>query len=348
MKHTGFSNLQTGNLCQGLALLLHSGVGAADALTLLADQESDPKLRPLLIQMAQQMDDGSSLATVIRNANCFPDYLCALLETGERTGRLEEALTALSGHYESRARLDRRLRAALLYPSILLLIMLSVIVILLVRVLPVFNEVYAYLGGQLTGIAGGLLALGQGLDQVMPVLCVLLGLVVLFLIAFSVSPTVRLTVLSFGRRILGDHGVSRRMNDARFAQSLSMGLSSGLPLEEALTLSSSLLNGIPSAQARCQDCLHRLEEGQPLARAMGESHILPPRECRLLELGLRSGSGDSVMEQIASRLSEESEFALEERVGQIEPALVIVTSVLVGLILLSVMLPLMHIMTAIG
>ena len=70
--------------------------------------------------------------------------------------------------------------------------------------------------------------------------------------------------------------------------------------------------------------------------------------CRLLELGLRSGSGDSAMEQIARQLSEESEMALEETVGRVEPTLVVITSVLVGLILLSVMLPLMHIMTAIG
>lgn len=91
-----------------------------------------------------------------------------------------------------------------------------------------------------------------------------------------------------------------------------------------------------------------LDEGTPLAQAMSQSGVLPRAQCRLLELGLRSGSGDSAMEQIARQLSEESEMALEETVGRVEPTLVVITSVLVGLILLSVMLPLMHIMTAIG
>ena len=348
MSREFLSNSQTGSLCQGLALFLHAGVGAADALSLLADEEPDPKCRTLLGDMARRMDDGLSLAGAVRESGRFPLYLCSLLEVGERSGRTEEALAALAAHYENRARLDRRIRAALLYPAILLLIMLAVIVVLLVQVLPVFNEVYSYLGGRLTGVAGGLLALGQALDRAMPLLCALLGAAVVFMALFAALPAFRGGVLSFWRRRWGDRGVSRRINDARLAQSLSMGLSSGLPLEEALTLSASLLEEVPAAQGRCLDCLASLEQGEPLAKAMGASDALPKGECRLLELGLRSGAGDSVMEDIARRLSEESELALEEKVGQVEPALVIVTSVLVGLILLSVMLPLMHIMTAIG
>ena len=87
---------------------------------------------------------------------------------------------------------------------------------------------------------------------------------------------------------------------------------------------------------------------EELAQAVRQSEVLPPAECRLLALGLRSGSGDRVMEDIARRLGQAGEDALEDRVSRVEPALVGVTSVLVGVILLSVMLPLMHIMSAIG
>ena len=109
-----------------------------------------------------------------------------------------------------------------------------------------------------------------------------------------------------------------------------------------------LLEDVPGAQARCRDCLDRLDRGDELAQAVRQSGVLPPAECRLLALGVRSGSGDRVMEYIARRLGQAGEDALEDRVSQVEPALVGVTSVLVGIILLSVMLPLMHIMSAIG
>lgn len=347
-KKSLLSHDEIGSLCLELSLLFHAGVGAADALSLLAQEEPEGELRQLLTEMAGQVDHGLSLSAAFIDSCRFPDYVCSLLEVGEQAGRTEETLSSLSQYYENRARMDRSLRAALLYPCVLLLIMLAVIVVLLTKVLPVFNDVYADLGGQLTGVAGGLLAFGQALDRGMPILCVLLAGTVALLLAFSLSTAFRQRLLAFWRRHWGDRGVSRKLDTARFAQGLSVGLSSGLPLEEATSLSAGILDSNPAAHARCWDCLSRLEGGASLSQAIAQSGVLPSAQCRLLELGLRSGSGDAAMEQIARRLSEESEAALEQKVGQVEPTLVVVASVLVGLILLSVMLPLMHIMTTIG
>ena len=91
---------------------------------------------------------------------------------------MEESLTALADYYDERCRMERRLRSAVLYPAVILLLMLVVMVVLLTKVLPVFNDVYASLGGRLTGVAGGLLALGQALDAALPWLCGLLVLAV--------------------------------------------------------------------------------------------------------------------------------------------------------------------------
>lgn len=342
------NNREISGFCLELSLLIHSGVGIGDGLALLAEEESDASQRELCKQLSESADRGINLADSVRECGRFPDYVCGLLEVGEKSGRTEEALTALSRYYEDRARLDRQVRSALLYPSVLLVIMLAVIGVLLIKVLPVFNEVYSYLGASLSGIAGGLLSLGKALDAAMPFLCVLLGLVVLFLILFAAAPSFREKITGIWRRYMGDRGVSGKINTACFAQSLSMGLSSGLPVDEALELAGSLLDGVPAAKARCDDCRKRLEDGESLSSAMKESGTLPNAECRILEIGLRSGTGDTAMEQIARRLSEESDAALEESVARVEPALVMVTSVLVGIILLAVMLPLMNIMTAIG
>ena len=314
MKKQALTNDEISSICMGLSMLLHAGVGVGDGLAMLSDEEQDGSTKELLNKMALQVDDGASLAEAVESSGAFPVYVRGLLEVGEKAGRTEEALAALSRHYEDRSRLNRQIKAALLYPAILLVIMLAVIGILLVRVLPVFNDVYAYLGGSLTGIAGGLLSLGQAIDAAMPVLCVILGVVVILVILFAAVPAFRAKAVNLWHRGMGDKGVSRKINTARFAQSLSMGLSSGLPM----------------------------------AQAMKASQVLPHSECRLLEIGLRSGTGDVAMEQISRRLSEDSEMALQELVGRVEPALVMVTSIMVGLILLSVMLPLMNIMSAIG
>ncbi len=244
--------------------------------------------------------------------------------------------------------MGRKLRSALLYPAVMLVLMLVVIGVLLVKVLPIFDEVYASLGGRLTGVAGGLLALGRLLDKAMPVLWVLLALAVVLLAAFAAVESFRDKILARWQKSRGDRGIARKLNNARLAQALAMGMASGLPTEESLSLAAGLMSDAPAAKARCEDCLSRLERGSSLAEALKGSQVMPAAQCRLLELAQRSGAGDSAMEKIAADLSEESEYALEEAVSRVEPALVLVCSVLVGLILLSVMLPLMHIMAAIG
>ena len=347
MKKNSISHEELAALCLELSMLFRAGVGAGDALTLLAE-ESDPEYQAMLSGMAGQVDQGTALSAAMRETGRFPAYVCGLVEVGERAGRTEEALAALSRYYESRARLDRRVRSALLYPAVMLILMLVVIAVLLIRVLPIFDDVYASLGGQLTGVAGGLLVLGRWLDGAMPVLWVLLAAAAVLLAAFAGVPSFREKLTALWRNSQGDKGVSRKMNDARLAQALAMGMASGMPIEEAVELASGLMEDVPQAKTRCMDCRARLDKGEQVISAMKNSGLLPAGPCRLLELGQRSGTGDAAMEKIAADLSEAGEAALEDRVSQVEPALVLVCSILVGLILLSVMLPLMHIMSAIG
>lgn len=348
MKKMSLTNLEISDLCRELSLLLHSGVGLGDGLVLLSEEEKNVERKKLLEKMACHVEEGGLLSEAFALGECFPTYVVGLIHVGEHVGRTEEALVALAHYYEERERMDRQVRSALTYPAILLMLMLVVIAVLLIKVLPVFNDVYASLGGQLSGIAGGLLLLGQGLDAAMPVLWGLLTVAALAIAAFAMHDGFRKWATALWRGRWGDRGVSRKLNDARFAQALSMGMSSGLLLEEAVEMAAKLLKDTPAAVSRCQNCRTMLEEGENLSKALGETGMLPASACRMLVLGMRSGSGDQVMEEIARRLSEDAEEALQSTVSKVEPALVLIASLLVGAILLSVMLPLMNIMSAIG
>ena len=348
MKQFHLTTLMIADLCKQLALLLRAGVPTGDALYLLAEEETSDEYRALLTQIAGQVENGSFLSSAFADTNAFPVYVTGLLRVGEETGRTEETLLSLSQYYEEQDALFGRLRSALTYPAILLLLMLIVIVVLLTRVLPVFDEVYASLGGHLTGLAGGLLTLGGFLNAVMPFLCVLLVLIPALAAAISLSDSLRSKLLTFWQLHLGHKGLSRKINDARFAQALTMTLGSGLPLEEGVAMAASLLAKDPHAAKRCEDCLTRLTAGQDPAASLCASGLLPASSCKMLALGLRAGTGDVTMSEIANRLSDEARDTLERKVSMIEPALVIVTSLMVGAILLSVMLPLMNIMKAIG
>ena len=348
MKTLILSNLEVSDLCRELALLLHAGVDLIDGLYLLSEEEKESSRKTLLLGLAKGMEEGKFLSSVIEESGCFPEYAAGLLKVGEAVGRTEDTLQAISRYYEEREQMDRQIRSALTYPAILLLLMVGVIVILLSRVLPVFNDIYASLGGQLTGVAGGLLLVGQILDRGMPVLCAVLGAVLAFLGVFAMHRGFRSRVLRLWNTRFGDRGVARRLTNARFAQALSMGFASGLSLDEAVDQASVMMQDNPSAAQRCALCRERLQQGESLSHALGEAGLMTSSACRLLTLAMRSGTGDTVMEGIAGRMLADAQEELEGVIARVEPALVLVTSVLVGVILLSVMLPLMNIMSAIG
>ena len=168
------------------------------------------------------------------------------------------------------------------------------------------------------------------------------------MILLTVSEDLRQNLLLIWRNKMGDRGVFMQFNNAQFACALAMGLRSGLPPEEAVSLATALLADIPAAAARCRRCSTLLTQSNSLTDALSDCSLLPPSACHMLTLGLRGGNGDQVMDEIALRLMREAETALEQKVSRVEPTMVLTASMLVGVILLSVMLPLMNIMSSIG
>ena len=348
MNRRHLSNEEVANFCLELSYLVHAGVRTSQAVELIAEDSKGSGREELFEEIAMQMDDGKVLSAAVAESGAFPDHVAKFLAVGESSGRLEEALESLASSFEHRAALDRRINSALLYPSVLLMVMLAVVVVLLVYVLPIFNDVYAQLGGKLTGIAAVLLNAGKVLKTLLPFLAVIFGLFAVLLVLFSSSDSFRSKLISAWQRRFGDRGVSGKIGSARFAESLALGVSSGMPIDEAIEMSGEMLSDHPALKAKVNEAMRLIGEGKTMSAALSESGILPKAQCRILEAGVRGGARDKAMRQIAASMTDESESAIEELVAKVEPSMVLITSALVGLILLSVMIPLINIMSAIG
>lgn len=343
MARKQLTNQEISGFCSSLELLLHAGLPEADALYLLAEDAPFP-LADLYTQLGQGLDLGRPLSAAMSDAGVFPLYAVGMAQAGERAGRLEEALRMLASYYDARLRTEHYLRSMLTYPLVLLAVMAAVIAVLLIKVLPVFAQVYAALGSSLTGPAAVLLGLGQTLAGCLPVI---LPLVSVLLLALTI-PSLRVKAAALWQRSRGDRGVFRSFHNALFARALAMGFGSGLPLEEAMALASQLLSDQPAAVSRISGCIRQLDAGVPLPQALTDAGLLSASACRMLTVGLRGGNAGQVMDHLAEQMLEEAQDALERRLSRIEPAMVLVCSVLVGAILLWVMLPLMDILSAIG
>lgn len=348
MKKKIVSNEYVSSFCLEMSLLLHSGIGLEDGLYLLIEDESEKKMKKMLTELADMVAEGKPFSVALREVGHFPKYVSDMIETGEQSGRLEQSFQALSAYYDRQVQLSNQIRSALLYPVILMILMIVILVVLLVKVLPVFNQVYEQLGGTMGGTAKMLLQAGKWLGGAMPVLCIVLGIVILLAAFVGCSNSLRGMFVTLYKRVMGEHGITRRLGEARFASAMAMGMMSGLNTEEAFRSAMRFQETVPKTRKRYQKCLDMLETGEPMAECFKQNKILDATYCRILDLGAKSGTSDTAMEEIARRLDDGVQMEIERKVGKIEPTIVIITSVLVGVILIAVMLPLINIMSSIG
>lgn len=348
MKRITFSNEYISVFCLQIALLLHAGIHLADGVHLLAEDEKDAVTGEVLCSMAEFLDEGKALSEAMKSVGVFPAYVVHMTETGESTGRLEQAFRSMAEYYEGRKQLQDRMKSALLYPLVLLVLMLAVIGILLVKVLPVFQKVYEQLGGSMEGLAGGLLVAGYGLERAVPIIGVVVVVLVLLAVIIYLHRGLRAGCLTLVKKMTAGWRLSKEINVSGFAAALSMGMASGLQTEEALVLAASFHNDVPKTKERFQRCSEAVENGMTLPEALRETELLEPMYCRMLSLGEKSGTADTVMGEIARRLEDRARNSIESLVSKVEPTIVIGASLIVGMILLAVMLPLMNIMSSIG
>ena len=198
-----------------LALLMQSGIQISDALTVISEEQSDPNYQKLLTSMASNMDKGTPFAQTLADSGAFSMHCVGLIQTGEQVGRIEETLISLSYYYESKVQRRKKLYESLTYPLILTALMAIVVVILLTQVLPIFRDVYASLGGNITGFAHWLLVVGNAINLSLPyigIVCSVLAIVAAILLTI---PTTKQKLSKCFLHIFGDSGSYRHLRTER-------------------------------------------------------------------------------------------------------------------------------------
>ncbi len=331
-----------------LYLIMRSGISLCEGFNLLAEDESDKDLKALLTSLYQKSESGVEPHVALRETGAFPKYMTDMVEIGVKTGHLESVLKALSDYYDRQIAISRGIKSAVVYPVILFLMLIVVITVLVIEVLPIFSDVFAQLGGTMSPVATIFLSVGAALRRGRWIIIGILIAIIAFFVLIRTIPPLRNRLTKRTDTLLSRLKLGRLTGTARFAAAMSMTLSSGLDTDASLEMAQRLCSPVSATGLRISKCRSLILEGSTFSDSVSEAGLLTPLYCRMLSVGVKTGSSDIVMDEIAKRSSEELSNAIERAVGKVEPALVIVMSVLVGLILLSVMLPLMGIMSSIG
>ncbi len=339
------NRVELADFCSQMAMLLQSGLLISESLYLIEEELPKTEDYSFIQKIITTMNDGKTFTESIESCAIFPHYMVEMIRIGESSGRLDDCLNSLSAYYEREELIIKSIRNAITYPLIMIGLMMIVVSVLVIKVLPIFNQVYAQLGTQLTGLAKSFLNLGSFLGNI-ALYCLIL-VIVLILMYFVFKKNGYNFLKSISNNISFIHNLNIKIGTGQFASGMALMLKSGLEPYHALELIVSLIDE-PVTQTKAKNCFQYCASGIDLADAIQNCGIFTGSNAIMFNVGFKTGHQDEVLMKIADRVDDEIDTSLSQIISVLEPTLVAIISVLVGLILLSVMLPLIGILSSIS
>lgn len=344
-KRRYLSNLELASFAGQMALVLKAGISGVEGITLMYEDAEDATDKNILKEILDEAELTGNLASALEKTGLFPPYMVQMTKIGEQTGNLDTVMSSLEDYYENEEGIRRDSTNAVLYPLILTCIMIAVVIVLIVQVMPVFEQVFQELGTEMTGLPLVLNQIGSAIRTYSVSFLLILGAIVLIMFVSRLTPEGRQFWHNFGRHFRSIRTGYEEEAAYRFASVMSMALSSGLTPEEGMDLAIDLI-GEPDVKTRLEAVRDDMNQGASMTDSLQEHKIFSGMYARLASLGSRTGSLDKVLAQIAELYREDAQDRLNRRLESVQPALVIILSVLIGAILLSVMFPLLGIMSS--
>ena len=328
------------SFCGQMGMLLHSGISTTEGLHILCDESKTDADRQILTPLIRSVEENGSLSRALDESGIFPTSMTAYVRTGEETGCLDEIMESLSSHYEQEEEISGQIRSAVTYP----LLMLVVILVLLIEVLPVFQQVFNQMGMEMNGVSRGLLNAGNVISRYSSVFLILAAALIGCILFFSLTEKGHSLLRKMAIHLPFFREIPVAMDYSRLAQGLSLGLRSGLSPETSLELTKDLISQ-PVILERLRKASSILDSGETFSRALTESGLFGGMEGRLITISFYSGSSDETFRRLSRQYTERSIDLISQAVSIVEPTIVILLSLLVGLVLLSVMMPLLGILS---
>ena len=332
--------------CDQVSLILEAGIPLYDGFETLAKEAENDNAREIFEGISKSLLKQGSLYYAIKDIDIFPKYMVNMINIGEETGKLDDVLKSLNTYYTKADRTKKAIKAAISYPIVLLCMMSAVAVLIVTRILPIFEEIFKNLGTDMSSNGRAIMSMAKTLGYIVFGVTVVI-LVIVIAIYFIVK-------LGYGNKVLKVFGklpfikkISMKMSSASFSSVMSMMLSSGYSLEKALELAPEIVSE-EYTKEKIVKCQKLVAEGKDISESLTEIEIFDGITNRMIGVGYKAGALDSVMKKISDKYEEEATESIEKIVSVIEPTLVAIMSIIIGGILIAVMLPLANIMSSIG
>lgn len=322
------------------ATLLAAGLPIEECLQAVSEQTEKSHLKALLLSIRSKVVEGHALAAALgEHPEAFSGVFCATVAAGEKTGHLDDVLLRLADFTEQQAAMRQKLKTALIYPAMIVLVAVSIVGFLLEYVVPKMVAVYAHMNQALPMLTSVLIAISNAVKAggFYAVLILVAG-VYFWRRALKKSAALRAKWHVFILRLpLIGHAV-KTADTARFARTLSILTAAGVPALDAMNVSAKLISSIPIRTA-VEEAVNRVREGASIHLALKQTGYFSPMSVHMIASGEASGELEGMLGRVAQHQESEITRLIDVALALFEPAIILVMGAVVLFIVLAVLLP---------
>lgn len=341
-KRGGLSAPDLALVTRQLATLIQSGIPVEQALSACAQQSERARIKSIMMAVRARVLEGYSLAESLGEfPAAFPKLYRSTVAAGEHAGHLDLVLNRLADYTEQRQVSRQKIQLAAIYPVILTVVAIGIVVFLLTDVVPGIIQVFVKQGQELPLMTRGLLATSHFLAQYGIYLAILLVVAIVSFRAALRREDFRKRYHRFLLNVPLLSRLTRGLDTARFASTLSILTTSGVPLVEAMRIAGEVLSN-DYLRDRVHEATQRVSEGSSLHRALEQTGYFPPMMLHMIAGGEASGELDQMLERTANNQENDLQGKIEALVALFEPLMLLVMGGVVLIIVMAIMLPILN------
>lgn len=331
-----------------MATLTGAGITIVNSLDTLADQTTNESFRTALADVRDQVNTGSSLSDAMnRHQGVFSEFFINMVKAGESSGMLDDVLERVASYLEKTNALQKKIKSAMIYPAVVTVMAMGITLLMILKVIPVFKDIFSGFGAELPKPTQFLIDLS---DQAQKYFGIGVFLVVLLAIALrwymgTEKGRIRIDAIKLKVPVFGP--LLKRVAISKFSRTLSTLVKSGVPILAALEIVAKT-SGNVIVEGTISQVKNNVREGESIAAPMEKSGIFPPLVTRMVSVGEKTGELEKMLTKIADFYDEQVDTMVDGLTSLLEPLIIAFLGIVIGGIVICMFLPIFKISTIIN
>ena len=331
-----------------LATLIGAGLPLASSLRTVSGQTESKPMKAVIEEISASVESGKTLhESFAKHPDIFDGVYLALIEAGEASGSLDMALKRLADQEEKNASMLSKIKGAMVYPGIILVVIIAVLAFMLIMVVPQVEDLYEDMGEELPGLTTFLVGVSNFFGQFWWLIAIVLGGVVFGIIQYVKLPSGRKIMDSFKINVPIFGQLMRKMYVSRFARTAEMLLATGVPMVEAVSIAIGAVSNVV-VETEFNKALEMIKGGKTLSESLAEREYMLPLVPQMASIGEESGKIDEMLGKAAQVYENEVDEQINNISTMIEPILMVVMAGLIGVVVGGTLLPIYSLVSNIG